>query len=464
MKTTGRVLFFMVLLTASIPELVAQKVNSLYFLERSPMHIRMNPAMAPKNSCLGFGLGSVALSLRSDVGLSDVLIPGQNGELITVMHPDADKAGFLSGLGKVSDFSGSVNVELFNLGIRLKQFYVSVHSGIYADMGLGIPRDLFSLFMLGMDPDQASTRFDLTALNFEAMLYAKNGLGLTTAIGKIFNVGVNLNHLIGIGHMKMGFDELSIRAGDQQWDVVSKGYLRYAGPQQLMFTYSDDNYLDGIDSDLSSPGGLGHLWSPGIGSSVDLGLTAKPLPFLNLSASIVDLGFIRWNKNYVQQAVSDESFTFDGIGLAFGEESQDEEEGNGIGDQLQELMRLSKDVSAGSFVSGLTTKLNIGGEVGVLNDRISFGLLSQTAIARSRLLYQDFMLSANFKPGSVFQSALTYSLLHGKMSSFGAAINLKLLFLNFFLAADYIPMIYTPQMIPVKNSHFNLQTGLNLMF
>ncbi|HQM93851.1 MAG TPA: hypothetical protein PKZ18_08140, partial [Bacteroidales bacterium] len=59
---------------------------------------------------------------------------------------------------------------------------------------------------------------------------------------------------------------------------------------------------------------------------------------------------------------------------------------------------------------------------------------------------------------------ITYSLLHGKMSSFGTAVNLKLLYVNFFLAADYIPLIYTPQMIPVNNSHFNLQTGINLMF
>lgn len=454
----------MVLLIALTPELRAQKVNSLYFLEKSPMHTRMNPAMAPKKSCLGFGLGNIALSLRSDMALSDLVIPGRNGELMTFMHPDANKTKFLSGLGKVSDFSGSVNVELFNLGIRLKHFYISVHSGIYADMGLGIPKDFFSLFMLGMDATQASTRFDLTALNFEALLYTKNGLGFTTGIGEIFNVGANVNHLVGIGNMKLGFDELSIRAGDQQWDVVSKGYLRYAGPQQLLFTYSEDSYLDGISTDFSSPDGPGNLSPPGSGLSIDLGLTAKPLPFLNLSASITDLGFIRWSKYHVQQAVSNETFSFEGMDLAFGEESQDEEEGNGIGDQLQELIRLSKDVPTKSFVSGLTTKLNIGGEVGILNDRISFGLLSQTAIARSRLLYQDFMLSANFKPGSMLQAALTYSLLHGKMSSFGTAVNLKLLYVNFFLAADYIPLIYTPQMIPVNNSHFNLQTGINLMF
>lgn len=468
MKTTGRILFFIVLLTAISSELRAQKVNSLYFLERTAMHTRMNPAMAPKNSCIGLGLGNIAFNIQSDLALSDVIIPGQNGGLITFMHPDADKALFLSGLGDVSNFCGNFNMELFNLGIRVKQAYVSFHSGIYMDMGLGMPKDFFRLFMLGMDATQPSTLFDLSALNFEANVYNKTGAGLSLGLGEIFSLGVNIDYLVGLGNMKLGFDELSINATDQQWDVVSKGYIRYAGPQQLMLTYSDDNYLNGISTDLSSLTAPNtdytDLLSTGRGFSVDLGLTAKPLPFLSLSASITDLGIIKWNKEFVQQAVSNETFTYEGMDLAFGESSQDEEDGNAIGDQLQNLMHLSKDASSEAFVSKLTSKLNIGAEAGVLDNRISFGVLSQTAFADNKLLYQDLMFSANFKPGSLLQAALTYSFLHGKMSSFGAALNLKLLFVNFFLAADYIPMVYSPQMIPVNNSHFNLQTGFNLMF
>ncbi|MDD4362090.1 MAG: DUF5723 family protein, partial [Bacteroidales bacterium] len=140
MKTTKRILFFILLLTALTSELRAQKVNSLYFLERTAMHTRMNPAMAPKNSCIGLGLGNIAFNIQSDLALSDVIIPGQNGGLISVMHPDADKALFLSGLGDVSNFSGNFNMEIVNLGIRMKQAYISFHSGIYMDMGLGMPK------------------------------------------------------------------------------------------------------------------------------------------------------------------------------------------------------------------------------------------------------------------------------------------------------------------------------------
>ncbi len=57
MKTTGRILFFMVLLIALTPELRAQKVNSLYFLEKSPMHTRMNPANGTKEILFRFRTG-----------------------------------------------------------------------------------------------------------------------------------------------------------------------------------------------------------------------------------------------------------------------------------------------------------------------------------------------------------------------------------------------------------------------
>ena len=107
--------------------------------------------------------------------------------------------------------------------------------------------------------------------------------------------------------------------------------------------------------------------------------------------------------------------------------------------------------------------MNLGGEVGFLNDRISAGLLSQTCFA-SDGTYENIMISANAKPISIIQAALTYSLLHGKQSAIGAAVNAKLLFFDLFFAADCIPTKFSPQMIPINNSYFNTEFGLNVMF
>lgn len=463
MKTTGLKLFLILLLTVMAWIIRAQKVNSLYFLENTAMHTRMNPAMAPKHSSVGLGMSNIALSMESDLAFSDLFFLGSDGSLISFMHPDTDKALFLSNLGEVSGIGGSLNMEIMNVGIRIKQSYISFHSGIYMEMGLGMPKDFFRLFMLGMDANQTSTQFDLSPLQVNARAYNKTGLGFSTAIGKIFSLGVNLDYLSGLGDVNMSFDELSIHASDRQWNVVSKGRMRYTGPKQLKFVYDTDNYMEGIETEEGSDMNFMEFMSVGRGFSLDVGMTAKPLAFLNLSASLCDLGYIRWNKDYVQQAYSNETFSFTGLDMG-GDFSENEEDENKLGDQFQALIRMSQDASTASFVSRLTGKLNLGAEAGILDNRLSLGILSQTAFSDQGLVYQDFMLAANFKPGSMLQTALTYSLLHGKMSSFGAALNLKLAFINLFMAADFIPTIYSPQMIPVNNSRFNLQTGLNVMF
>jgi hypothetical protein len=105
----------------------------------------------------------------------------------------------------------------------------------------------------------------------------------------------------------------------------------------------------------------------------------------------------------------------------------------------------------------------LGAEAGIIENKMSLGVLSQTTFTDYGD-FQDLMLSANFKPGSLIQTAFTYSLLHGELSSFGAAVNMKLLFLNIFAAADYIPASITPQGLPINNAYFNGHVGLNFMF
>jgi hypothetical protein len=127
------------------------------------------------------------------------------------------------------------------------------------------------------------------------------------------------------------------------------------------------------------------------------------------------------------------------------------------------MMNLKEYTDVQAYTTKLTTKINVGLEAGVLNNHVTLGVLSQTGLSEFGN-YQDYMASLNLKPGSLLQMALSYSLLHGEMSSFGAALNLKLLLFNVFVAADYIPLKVNPSFIPINNSYFNLQTGFNLMF
>lgn len=454
------ILFSISILLLMPKQVSAQNVNSLYFLEKTPFHTQWNPAMAPSRSGMGVGIGNISLSIQSDLALDDVIFPGVNGgKPYTFLDESADANAFLAGLNDVSSLKMSSKLDIFNLGIRILNNYFTFHSGISFDAGVGVPKDLFKMFMLGMDKNAPTTNFDLTGMNINAMSYAKIGVGYSMKVGKIFSVGVNANYLQGLYDLRMGFDQLTVEAGKTAWDVTSKGYVQMAAPEFIEYKYNEDGYLNGLQSDKSSFTG-GSMPKSGNGFSVDLGVTARPLKFLTLSAAVLDLGAIKWDPTCVQRASSNGSFTYEGLAL---NESAKENMSNSSIESLGEMVHFEKDNNHGSYSSSLTTKLNIGAEAGILNNKLSLGLLSQTGFAQDGT-YEDVMISANFKPSSIIQGALTYSLLHGEMSSLGAAVNCKLLFLNIFAAADYIPLKVTPQMMPISNSYYNLQFGINMMF
>lgn len=448
----------------------SQMVNSLYFLEKTPFHTKWNPAMAPSRSGAGAGISSLGLSVYSDLAFSDIFYPSSDGsKLMTVLHPDLDQAlkdNFMSDLGDVSNFGMSMNMDLLNLGLKLGKMYFSAGATMVTDMGIGLPKDFFRLVMNG--PGSSGT-IDMTDLNVNAMNYVKAGAGLSMEISKKLSIGANVNYLMGIADMRLGFDNFTINATGSSWDIATQGDLRLIAPEFIKLQYDDQGYLnmknmdqtmdmsyfDNFIADVQTDP-MGTLPTSGSGLSFDVGVTFKPLKFLTLSAAVTDFGSIKWDPACINQAKSTGSFTFSGADLAGGDASIDA----GV---FADMMHLKKVDNPEAYASKLTTKINVGAEAGLANNKLSLGVLSQTGLTETGS-YQDFMISANLKPMSLIQTALTYSLLHGEMSSFGAAVNVKLLFLNVYVAADYIPFKVSPQYIPINNSYFNLQTGINMMF
>ncbi|MDD4921034.1 MAG: DUF5723 family protein [Bacteroidales bacterium] len=435
----------------------AQRANSLYFLERTPFHNQWNPAMTPENTGFGIGVSNISISAHSDLAYSDLFTPSADGsEFHSLLDEEFDKEALIAKLGALSSININSNIDILNIGIRFKKGYLTIHSGITLDAGLGVPKDLFKMFLLGMDENAASTVFNMTELNINSMAYAKYGIGYSTKIGKMFTVGVNANYLQGITDMRMGFDNLTVTASDAEWNAVSNGYVQMAAPDFVKFKYDQDGYLNGIDTEDRSGSGLPKT---GKGFSMDLGITAKPLPYLTLSAALIDLGSIKWDASCIQRAESNGTYTFDGVVINDNEDISFDESS----ETFKEMAHFSQDNNVTGYSSKLTTKLNIGAEAGILNNHITFGLLSQTGFATEGN-YQDFMFSANLKPSKIIQGALTYSRLHGNISAFGAAVNAKLLFFNLFAAGDIIPMKYSEEMIPKNSKYLNFQFGLNMMF
>ena len=460
---TGAVLFL------SVERAAAQTVNSLYFLEKTPFHTKWNPAMAPSRTGIGVGVSNIGLTVYSDLAFSDIFYPSADGtKLLTIMHPDmvqADKDAFMSGLGDVSNIGMNMNLDIINLGLKLGKVYFTLGSSLVTDMGIGLPKDLFKLIISGPGLNGV---LDMTDLNINSKTYIKTGAGLSIKFGEMLSIGGSVNYLMGLSDIRLGFDNFTINANGSSWTINTQGNLRVIAPSFVKLPYDANDYLDFnnmanvIDQSkldnfgTNMPGDIMNNIA-GKGLSFDVGLTLKPLKFLTLSAAVIDFGSIKWDPANINQAKSTGSFTFSGADMSSNAESKD------MTAQLVDMMNLKKETNPVAYSSKLTTKINIGAEIGLPSNKLSLGVLSQTGMAENGT-YQDFMASLNIKPGSLLQTAFTYSLLHGEMSSLGVAVNMKLLLINFFIAADYVPLKINKQFIPINNSYFNLQTGFNLMF
>jgi hypothetical protein len=447
------------LLLCCFTEVRAQQSNSLFFLDRIPNQTQWNPAASPNRSYIGVGIGNIGMSMYSDLAYSDLFIPNKTtGKLDWFLNSSIDKNEWLKGIGSVSDIGMSSDNSIFNIGLKLGNGFLTLSSNLHMDMKVGIPKDFLRILVLGMDANEESSNFDLSSLNMNALSYLKTGIGYSRNFGKL-TIGINANYLIGLANIQTGFNELTIDAAETDWSVTSKGYMVMTTPDQIKPAYDEDGKLNGFNSNFSSSSPsdfISNSGSAGTGQSFDFGATYKLFDNLTLTAAVTDLGSIKWKTDAINRVESDGTFNWSGIDF-------DDENSEELTSSLIDMTSFKEVSNPKSYTSKLTTKVNLGAELGIPSNKLSFGVLSQTEFAENNT-YQNFMFSANLKPMSLIQGALTYSLLHGAMSSFGAAVNVKLLFLNLYVAADYIPLKVSPQYIPINNSYFNFQTGFNLMF
>jgi outer membrane protein OmpA-like peptidoglycan-associated protein len=192
-----------------------------------------------------------------------------------------------------------------------------------------------------------------------------------------------------------------------------------------------------------------------------LGATYQLLPQLQLSAAITDLGFINWNNNTINTSIAQEH-TFEGVEYILGE--SEDEISDRLGEEFEKFNDLfindnEKGAKGKAYTTFLSTRLNLGAEYNILNDKIGFGLLSSTLFT-NKSAFMDLTASANFRPANWIQPTVSYSVLDGKFSTIGFGAQLKVGMFNMYMAIDKIPLSFTSDYIPTHLTGTNVQMGM----
>lgn len=173
--------------------------RSGYFLEGYNFRHQLNPAFAPENNYVAIPvLGNLGIGLSSNVGVSTFIYKKPDGQLTTFMNSSVGNDEFLNKLQKNNHVSANLNMTLFSFGFRAFSGYNTVTVSTRAEIGVNLPKDLFSFMKLGMTGP--STAYSFENVRVRANAYAEVALGHQHKINNELAVGAKVKLLFGLGH------------------------------------------------------------------------------------------------------------------------------------------------------------------------------------------------------------------------------------------------------------------------
>ena len=456
-KMKKRLIFIIFLCLGIVPtEIIAQDANSFYFMRGVPQTYQVNPALQPEfNFFIGLpGLAPFKFNLKTPIGVSDAFRYDANTDSTYF-----SEQGFLDGLTDFNNITTEFSTSLASVGWRNDKSYITLDIRQKGFIDLGFSKDFARMPFDGFGEGEVyDLDMDMT-MNF----YSEWSMGISRKIGDKLTVGWRGKLLFGQANLHTPKFNIGIESGVDQWQVDSDIQVRASAPYLLDYiTFASRVPFDvafgdfeNFDVDSPSPKEIQEmaLNFSNFGLAMDIGADLRLFDWLQLSASIVDLGSIKWdNMANIEHNVN---YTFNGIDVG----DLEDDFADIFLDSLEATFDQVSTVKD-KYRASIPTKVYIGGAV-YPHPRVSFGVLSRTDIYNSKLR-QQFTLSANLYPINVISTTISYSLLQGKYSSYGFGLALKALPFNLYILADIGPSLELYQ-VPVSDTE-NLPVGLPLDF
>jgi len=446
----------------------AQVSNSLYFMKGVPQSNRVNPAYQP--AC-DFYIGIPLFApLRNEetsnpYAWNDIFYPHPSEDsLITFLHPLGDKEAFLNKLESNNYITSQSGTSLISFGFRTDVGYFSMDITTRFEGGVNIPGDLGELLIIGAEEGKS---YQLDGLATELWGFDEVALGWSGAILDNLKVGVRGKFLFGVGNLSTLNSDLTLSTSSDSWHLQSDMRLAASLPFADV-TYDEEGRISDIsfkdDVEDVDPWRLPkYAFNPrNFGLGIDLGVEYRPLDNLLLSASFLDLGYIKW-KDEVHEVSYITDYDFQGFELDPLEISDEYTFGdyldssfNQLTDSLDQFLEFTP---GGVYSRRLNSKLYVGASYSV-TPAINLGILSRTDFLNHKITEQ-ITASANFTLSTWLNLSLSYSYIDSYFKNVGAGLSVNAGPVNLYLISDNaLNLILWPQETRAVNVWF----GLNLVF
>jgi outer membrane protein OmpA-like peptidoglycan-associated protein len=471
----------LLIITLTMCVTVAQaQTNTFYFMDEIPTRNDMNPAFMPNSA---WYLDFIVLPSfyveggTNTFAVKDLILKDKSAGWITAFHPSQNISKFYNRLPKTSEIGANFGLNILNFGFRAKdKNYFTFDLSLKAEAQAYIPKDFFELALYGTPDEFGVNHFNLKNTGVNLAVYGELGLGYLRKINNKVNVGFKLKGLVGFMSIYSKIKTASLDASKDYWDLTLNGDLYTATPA---ISYDEAEKQFSAFNDLENSW-KEYLKPQGYGGALDLGVTYEPIKNLVISASVTDLGFIRWNnpKNMVHLGANG-TYRFEGLGEYKISDDFEDWFNNALdtlGKQIEKAVDYKLEQGGKKFNQWLTANVNVGIEYGILKNKISFGALSNTRINQTRIM-EEITLAVNFRPADWFKTYFSYTFFDGQYNNLGLGISFRMGCINTYLVMDYIPLnwakvsdssnepLLTGKIpVPYGTSRVNVQAGMTFNF
>ncbi len=426
----------------------AQHFRTSYFMENSTVRMNLNPAFRTDRGYIDVpGIGALGIGFASNsFALDDIFYPDGNGGMISVLNRKITFDSLTDKLAGNNRVAFDTQISVLGAGIRTGRGFWDFGLDIRTEGGVSVPDDMLRFLKRG------SGTYDLSGFSYGLDSYSVLSAGYSYRINRELVIGARLNLMGGIARMRMRFDKLDLTLNGSQWSADAKGVLEIASRNAADYMTGGTVDMEDVEFKLNGLSGSGF--------SVDLGLHYRFMETLDLSLSLLDLGFIRWGGNHSVVSSYEGGFSFTGI------EITGKDMVIGYTGDVDDLMNFEEGEKKG-VTSGLKGKLVMGAELPLLDHYLTVGVVFMTK--RSQFISRsEFSAALTIRPVHWFTAAISYSfdksenIGREKWNSIGLALNFHPSWINFYIGTDYMVSRLSTWGIPLGQKVFNVCVGLSV--
>ena len=340
-------------------------------------------------------------------------------------------------------FALDLSVDLLNFGFRSGKNFFYFHAREIITTDFSYPDNFINLIAYGNAP-YAGERLAMDNFAYNFTSYREYAAGWSRKINNKIQLGARFKFLTGMENIRTVNSTLGLTTNANNYHLTVDGSfdVRSSGVNQL------------LNTDFKWQERLFNVQNRGAG--LDLGAHYQINDKWMVSASVADLGFIRWSNDVRSYSMADTAFTFRGLNLSELVNDDENSAFDRITDSLENTFAVNEDSS--SYTSFLRTRIFLQAQYQI-NESQNVSLLTHMSFINSRL-NPAFSLAWNSQWGNILGTTVSYNAFGRSFTNIGAGVTLRLGPVQLYAVSDNIFGFTGPSYS--KNRH--IRAGVNLVF